>query len=162
MGRRPACRPRPRAPLRTPSATSPARSVFPSDSGLTVARLELRPRRQPHDRRGGTTRSRHPVAAWTLRVLRAAQLALLPCFVAYFVSVQVNAIAYLAGRHRPIVGGTAPPVPLDSNLAAAGDIIAGLAFEAIAALIIFIAVALSCAVIRRRYKDWRSKRADFS
>jgi hypothetical protein len=95
-------------------------------------------------------------------VLRAAQLALLLCFVAYFVSVQVNAIAYLAGRHRPIVGGTAPPVPLDSNLAAAGDIIAGLAFEAIAALIIFIAVALSCAVIRRRYKDWRSKRADFS
>jgi len=126
-----------------------------------VARLEPRPRRQPHDR-GGTPGSRHPVLAWTLRMLRAAQLALLLCFVAYFVSVQVNAIAYLAGRHRPIVGGTAPPAPLDSNLAAAGDIIAGLAFEAIAALIIFIVVALSCAVIRRRCKDWRPKRADAS
>jgi hypothetical protein len=123
-----------------------------------LARLKPRSRRQPHDR-GGTTGSRHPVLTWTLRVLRVAQLALLLCFVAYFVSVQVNAIAYLAGRHRPIVGGTAPPVPLDSNSAAAGDIIAGLAFEAIAALIIFVAVALACTVIRRRYKGQRPKRA---
>jgi len=34
----------------------------------------------------------------TLRVLRATQLAMLLLFFAYFVSVQVNAVAYLAGR----------------------------------------------------------------
>ena len=126
-----------------------------------MARLEPRPRRQPHAR-SGTRGSRHPVLTWTLRVLRVAQLALLLCFAAYFVSVQVNAIAYLAGRHRPIVGGTAPPVPLDSNLSAAGDITAGLAFEAIAAVIIFIVVAWSWAVIRRHCKRQRPGRADGS
>ena len=122
-----------------------------------MARLEPRSRR-PHAR-SGTRGSRHPVLTWTLRV---AQLALLFCFLAYFVSVQVNAIAYLAGRHRPIVGGTAPPVPLDSNLSAAGDITAGLAFEAIAAVIIFIVVAWSWAVIRRHCKRQRPGRADGS
>jgi len=97
----------------------------------------------------------HPILTWALRVLRAAELALLLCFVAYFVSVQVNAIAYLTGRHRPIVVGTAPPVPLDSNLSAAGDITAGPAFEAIAALIFFIVVTWSWSVIRRQCKRQR-------
>jgi hypothetical protein len=119
-----------------------------------VARPKPRPRRQPHAR-SGTRGSMHPVLTWTLRVLRAAQLGLLLCFVAYFVSVQVNAIAYLTGRHRPIVGGTAPPVPLDSNLSAAGDITAGFVFEAIAALIFFIVVTWSWAVIRRQCKRQR-------
>lgn len=76
------------------------------------------------------------------RVLWAARLALLLLFIAYFVSVQVNAVAYLAGRNDPIVGGAAPPVPLHSGFAAAADIIAGLAFEALAAFIVFIMVAL--------------------
>jgi hypothetical protein len=79
--------------------------------------------------------SRHPVLTWTLRALRAAQLAMLLLFAAYFVSVQLNAAAYLAGRNRPVVRGAVPPVALGSTAAAVADIIAGLAFEAVAALI---------------------------
>ena len=103
--------------------------------------MGYRPDRQPHDRVGAKL-SRRPVLSWMLRVLWAARLALLLLFTAYFVSVQTNAVAYLAGRNDPIAGGSAPPVPLHSDVAAAADIIAGLAFEALAALIVFIMVAL--------------------
>lgn len=96
--------------------------------------------------------SRHPVLTGTLRVLWAARLVLLLLYVAYFVSVQINAAAYLAGRNHPMVGGAAPPVPLDSDVAAVADIIAGLVFEAIATLVVFIVAALFRAVIRKRYK----------
>jgi hypothetical protein len=71
-------------------------------------------------------------------------------FVAYFVSVQINAAAYLAGRNRPVVGGTVPPAALHSTAAAVTDIIAGLVFEAVAALILFIAAALLRAAIQER------------
>ena len=70
------------------------------------------------------------------------QLAMLLLFVAYFVSVQVNAVAYLAGRKHPLVSGTVPPVPLDSALAATADITAGLIVEAVAAIVVFIVIAL--------------------
>jgi hypothetical protein len=96
--------------------------------------------------------NRHRVLTWTLRVLWAARLVLLFLFVAYFVFVQINAAAYLTGRNHPIVAGPAPPVPLDSDVAAVADITAGLVFEAIAALVVFIVVALFRAVIRKRYK----------
>jgi hypothetical protein len=96
---------------------------------------------------------RHPILAWTLRVLRAAQLVLLLLFSAYFVCVQINATAYLAGRNHPMVGGTAPPVPLHSDAAAVAGIIAGLVFEAIVAFVIFIVAALFRPGMRRkRYK----------
>ncbi len=72
---------------------------------------------EPHDRVGAAV-NRHPVLAWTLRVLRGAQLALLLLLLAYFVSVQINAVAYLAGTKHPIIGGTASPVPLHSDAAA--------------------------------------------
>jgi hypothetical protein len=94
--------------------------------------------------------SRHPVLTWTLRALRAAQLAMLLLFTAYFVSVQINATAYLAGRNRPVVRGTVPPVALGSIAAAVADITAGLIFEAVAALILFIATALLRAAIQDR------------
>ena len=86
--------------------------------------------------------SMNGVLTGTLRVLRAAQLAVLLIFVAYFVSVQVNAIAYLAGKRHPLVSGTVPPAPLDSALAAGADITAGLIVEAVTALAVFIAIAL--------------------
>jgi hypothetical protein len=94
--------------------------------------------------------ARHPALTWTLRVLRAAQLALLLCFVAYFASVQVNAVAYLAGRNGPVVRGADPPLPLTSGLAAVADIMAGLVVEAIAALVVFIAVSVIRGVLRNR------------
>jgi hypothetical protein len=84
--------------------------------------------------------SRHPVPGWTLRFLRAAQLALLLVFIAHFVSVQVNAAAYLAGRDHPVVGAAAAVI----------DIVAGLAFEAVAAVILFIAAVMLRALIRER------------
>lgn len=118
--------PRPRAP----GARSPA---------------PWRPRR-----RAGVPPGRHPVLTWILRVVLAARLAMLLLFVAYVVSVQVNAVAYLAGSSRPIVGGTAPPTPLDSAAAAVAYVIAGLVFEAVAAFIILIAVVLLRARIRER------------
>jgi hypothetical protein len=71
-------------------------------------------------------------------------------FVAYFVSVQINASAYLAGRNRPVVRGAVPPVALGSSAAAAADIIAGLVVEAVAALILFIVAASLRALIRER------------
>ena len=94
--------------------------------------------------------SRNPVLVGTLWVLRVARLALLLAFVAYFVSVQINAAAYLAGRTHPIVGGTVPPAPLDSDGAAVADIIGGLVFEAIAALIFFIVGAMFWGAVRKR------------
>jgi hypothetical protein len=94
--------------------------------------------------------ARHPALTWTLRVLRAAQLALLLCFVAYFVSVQVNAVAYLAGKNDPVIRGADPPVHLGSVTAAVADVIAGLVFEAIAVVIVFIVVSLFRGGIRKR------------
>ena len=92
--------------------------------------------------------SRNPALTWTLWIVRAAQLVMLVLFVAYLVCVQINSVAYLAGRDRPIVGGTAPPVPLGSDAAAVADIIGGLAVEAIAALIVLIAMAMLRSAIR--------------
>jgi len=97
-------------------------------------------------RTAGSTRVAHPALIWVLRLVRGVQLAMVLCFVVYFLSVQVNAVAYLTGRHRPLVGGATPAVPLDGAAAAVADIVVGLAFEAIAALIVFVVVA----VIRKR------------
>jgi hypothetical protein len=94
--------------------------------------------------------SRHPVLTWTLRALRAAQLAMLLCFVAYFVCVQVNAVAYLTGSRHPLITGTVPPVSLDSAIAAAADITTGLILEAFTALIVFIVIALASPAVRSR------------
>ena len=94
--------------------------------------------------------NRNPVLIWTLRVLRVAQLTLLLLFVIYFVSVQVNAVAYLTGRNHPVIGGTTPPVPLNSAGSAVVDIIVGLLIEAVAALIFLIVVAMLRAAIRER------------
>ena len=68
-------------------------------------------------------------------------------FAAYFVSVQINAVAYLAGSRHAIVGGTTPPIPLDSAGAAVTDIAVGLLLEALAALDLLIVVLLSRAAI---------------
>jgi energy-converting hydrogenase Eha subunit E len=98
----------------------------------------------------GSAGARRPVLTWMLRVLRAVQLALMLCFVAYFVCVQVNAVAYLAGKNDPVIRGADPPIPLGSDLAAVGDIIIGLVFEAIAALIVFIVVLRLRGAVRKR------------
>jgi hypothetical protein len=92
-----------------------------------------------------------------LRAIGVAQLAMLLLFVAYFVSVQINAVAYLAGRHHAVVGGTAPPLPLDSAGAAVADIAAGLVCEAIAALVVCIAAALLQGAIREAIGRHRSR-----
>lgn len=92
---------------------------------------------------------RRGVLGWTLRILRVLQFALLLAFVAYFVCVQINAVGYLAGS-KAIIGGATPPVPIHSGLAAAADIAVGLVFEAIAALCVFIALAVIHSAVRRR------------
>jgi hypothetical protein len=77
-----------------------------------------------------------------LRVLRVVQLAVLLAMVVYLVEVQVNAAAYLAGRHHPVIDGATPPIALDSAAVAVTLIIVGLVVEAVAALIVFIVIAV--------------------
>jgi len=94
-------------------------------------------------------------------LLRAAAFVVQLLLVAYFVCVQINAIAYLAGKRGTIVGGTTPPVRIDSVAAAAGDIVIGLAFEAVVALIAAIAVATLLTRMRdtRRLAAFRRREA---
>jgi|SRR5579872_1432727 len=101
--------------------------------------------------------SRHPV----LWLLRAAAFVIQLLAVAYFVCVQINAIAYLAGRHAAIISGTTPPVRIDGDAAAVGDIVVGLVFEAVVALIVAIMVAIALTSLRdaRRVAAIRRRRA---
>lgn len=88
--------------------------------------------------------SRHP-AMWLLRAVAFVMQLLL---VAYFVCVQINAIAYLAGKRGAIISGTTPPVRIDGVAAAVGDIVIGLVFEAVVALIVAIVVAIALTSLR--------------
>jgi hypothetical protein len=88
--------------------------------------------------------SRHP-AMW---LLRAAVFVMQFLGVAYFVCVQINAIAYLAGKRGVVISGTTPPVRIDGVAAAMGDIVIGLVFEAVVALIVAIVVAIMLTSLR--------------
>jgi hypothetical protein len=101
--------------------------------------------------------SRHPVM-W---LLRAAVFVVQLLAVAYFVCVQINAIAYLAGKHGAIISGTAPPVRIDSVAAAAGDIVIGLVFEAVVALIVAIVASIALTNLHdaRRVAAFRRRKA---
>jgi hypothetical protein len=101
-------------------------------------------------------RKRRGALGWTLRILRTMQFLLLLVFVAYFVCVQVNAVAYLVGRGKAIIGGVSPPVALHSGIAAVADIAAGLVLEAIAALSVFIALAVIRSAFRNRRRANRA------
>jgi hypothetical protein len=94
---------------------------------------------------------------WLLRIralLRGAALVMALLFCIYFACVQVNAIAYLAGRGTAIIGGMTPPVPIRSGAAAAADILIGLVIEGFTALVATIAIAMAFA--RLRYARRRS------
>jgi hypothetical protein len=85
-------------------------------------------------------------------------------FVAYFASVQVNAIGYLAGTGHLILSGTFPPVPFTSPSAAGIDIGMGVFVEMLAAIDVLIAALLCTAGIReamgrRRERAGRSRGA---
>jgi hypothetical protein len=78
-------------------------------------------------------------------------MVLMLCFVAYFLSVQVAAIAYLAGTRGSGSGsGSSAPIPLDGVGAAIGDILIGLFWEIIFGLIFVIAGLLIHAQFRER------------
>jgi hypothetical protein len=83
-----------------------------------------------------------------LTVLRVAALVAVLLFAAYWVCVQINAIAYMVGKRSAIIAGTTPPVPVRSDAIAALDVVIGLIFEAIAAVIVSIAVAVAVAKLR--------------
>ena len=83
-----------------------------------------------------------------LWVLEAVRMVLMLCFVAYFLSVQVAAIAYLAGSRSG--SGSSAPIPLDGVGAAIGDILIGLFWEIIFGLIFVIAGLLIHAQFRER------------
>lgn len=101
--------------------------------------------------------SRHP-AMW---LLRAAVFVIQLLGVAYFACVQINAIAYLTGKRGAIIGGTTPPVRIDSVAAAVGDIVIGLVFEAVVALIVTIVGAIALTSLRdaRRLAAIRRRKA---
>jgi len=81
-------------------------------------------------------------------LLRAAVFVMQLLGVAYFVCVQINAIAYLAGKRGAIISGTTPPVGIDGVAAAAADIVIGLIFEAVVALIVAIVLAITLTNLR--------------
>jgi hypothetical protein len=101
--------------------------------------------------------SRHP-ALW---LFRAAAFVMQFLGVAYFVCVQINAVAYLAGKRGAIISGTTPPVRIDGVGAALGDIAIGLVFEAVVALIVAIvgAVMLTSLHDARRLAAVRRRKA---
>jgi hypothetical protein len=96
-------------------------------------------------RRRAGGRGSSPAVNWALGV---TQLAAMLIFVAYFVCVQVNAVAFLTGTRRAVIGGTAPPVPLTGTGAAAADCAAGLLIEALSAVDLVIMVLFAVAGIR--------------
>jgi hypothetical protein len=93
--------------------------------------------------------------------IRAAVLMMQLLFVAYFVCVQINAIAYLAGKHSAVIGGVKPPAPIGSDTAAIINIVVGLVFEAVVALIVAIVSAIALTSLRdaRRLAELRKRRA---
>jgi hypothetical protein len=78
--------------------------------------------------------------------------------VIYFLFVQVNAIAYLVGMRNTGFGGASPPVPIHNDPTAIANIVVGLLFEAIAALIFFVALAMLRQAIRDRHLARRRER----
>lgn len=80
-----------------------------------------------------------------LTLLRAAALVTVLLFAAYWVCVQINAIAYLVGKRSAIIRGVMPPVPVRSDAVAAVDIVIGLVYEAIAAVINSVDRGCGCA-----------------
>jgi hypothetical protein len=83
-----------------------------------------------------------------LTLLRVASLVVILLFAAYWVCVQINAIAYIVEKRSAIIGGVTPPVPIRTDAIAALDVVIGLIYEAIAAVIVSIAVAVAVARLR--------------
>ena len=108
--------------------------------------MSSRPRTGRGGRRGRAGgRESSPAVNWALGI---AQLAMMLIFVAYVVCVQVNAVAFLTGTRHAIVGGTAPPIPLDGAGAAVADFAAGLLIEALGIIDLVIVVLFAVAGIR--------------
>lgn len=94
--------------------------------------------------------NRSPVVSGLLWLSRAARLVMVLLVVIYFVFVQANAIAYLAGMRNTGFGGASSPVPIHNDPTAIVIIVVGLLFEAIAALIFFVSLAMLRQAIRDR------------
>jgi hypothetical protein len=101
------------------------------------------------------------IRRFVLWPLRAAGFVMELLFVWYFVCVQINAIGYLVGKRSAVISGMTPPARIDSLAAAVCDIVAGLVFEAVAALISGIAIAFALTSLRdaRRVAVLRPRKA---
>jgi hypothetical protein len=101
------------------------------------------------------------IRRFVLRPLLAAQFVMEFLFVWYFICVQINAVAYLAGKRGAVISGATPPVRIGSVVAAVGDIVAGLVFEAAVALTSVIASAFVLTSLReaRRVAAIRRRKA---
>jgi hypothetical protein len=91
---------------RCPSLSAPVAAANALATGSVSPGLEDARVFPGENQRGGRSglgragaRASHPVLNWTLG---AAQLAMMLIFAAYCVSVQISAVAYLAGRHHAI------------------------------------------------------------
>jgi hypothetical protein len=98
------------------------------------------------------------IRRFVLRPLLGAQFVMELLFVWYFVCVQINAIAYLAGKRSAVITGTTPPARIDCVVAAVGDIVAGLVFEAVVALIWAIAIAFALTSLREARRVFAIRR----
>ena len=102
--------------------------------------------------------NRSPVVSGLLRLSRAACLVMVLLLVIYFLFVQANAIAYLVGMRNTSFGGASSPVPIHNDPTAIANIVVGLFFEAIAALIFFVVLAMLRQAIRDRHLVRRRER----
>lgn len=102
--------------------------------------------------------NRSPVVSGLLWLLRATCLVMVLLMVIYFVFVQANAIAYLVGMRNTGFGGASPPVPIRNDPTAIVNIVVGLFFEAIAALIFFVALVMLRQAIRDQLLTRRRRR----
>ena len=93
-------------------------------------------------------------------LLSAIALVMDVLFFVDFVCVQINAVAYLAGRRGAIISGTTPPIAIHSGAAAAANILIGLIIEAFAALVTAIATAMALTWLgdARRVRRLRAER----
>jgi hypothetical protein len=125
--------------------------------GLSIAavdtvRLHHRARSVPAVPPAARRSGRHTTSSVILWALEAVRMVLMLCFVAYFLSVQVVAIAYLAGSRG---SGSWAPIPIDGVGAAIGDILIGLFWEIIFGLIFVIAGLL----VHAKFQERREERA---
>jgi hypothetical protein len=92
-----------------------------------------------------------------MRALDVIRIVLMLLFIVYLISMQAEAVAYLAGSRNTGFAGATPPIPFDSDVDAVADIIMGLVSEVLFGLILLITSVFTRSWLhdRRQVRRWR-------